>query len=86
MESMRESWTDARLDDLARRMDRGFERVDRDIRDHRSETSGEFASLRSEMNARFDAMEDRFSAIQRAMFQVSCIMIAALLGLIATQL
>lgn len=28
-------WTDERLDDLARRMDAGFERVDRDIRELR---------------------------------------------------
>ena len=45
MYNMREAWTDERLDDLSERMDRGFERVDRDLRD-----------LRSEMNARFDAV------------------------------
>jgi hypothetical protein len=28
-------WTDERLDDLAQRMDAGFERVDRDIRELR---------------------------------------------------
>jgi hypothetical protein len=31
------AWTDQRLDDLARRMDAGFERVDRDIRELRVE-------------------------------------------------
>jgi hypothetical protein len=31
METMREAWTDQRLDDLAARMDKGFERVDRDL-------------------------------------------------------
>jgi hypothetical protein len=31
----RTMWTDERLDDLARRMDAGFERVDREIRDLR---------------------------------------------------
>ena len=29
-------WTDERLDDLSKRMDAGFERVDRDIRDLRT--------------------------------------------------
>ena len=29
-------WTDERLDDLAQKMDAGFDRVDRDIRDLRS--------------------------------------------------
>lgn len=28
-------WTDERLDDLARKMDAGFDRIDRDIRDLR---------------------------------------------------
>ena len=28
-------WTDERLDDLARKMDAGFDRLDRDIRDLR---------------------------------------------------
>ncbi|HUC00550.1 MAG TPA: hypothetical protein VMS11_12045 [Solirubrobacterales bacterium] len=31
----RSVWTDERLDDLARKVDAGFERVDRDIRDLR---------------------------------------------------
>lgn len=33
----RTAWTDERLDDLARRMDAGFDRVDRDIRDLRAD-------------------------------------------------
>jgi hypothetical protein len=32
----RVAWTDERLDDLARRMDAGFERLDREIRDLRN--------------------------------------------------
>jgi hypothetical protein len=30
-------WTDQRLDDLSKRMDAGFERVDRDLHELRSE-------------------------------------------------
>jgi len=45
MMSPRESWTDERLDDLNKKVDIGFARVDTDIRD-----------LRREMNARFDEM------------------------------
>jgi hypothetical protein len=37
METMRSSWTDERLDDLAHRMDLGFERIDTDIRELRVE-------------------------------------------------
>jgi len=43
----RQTWTDERLDDLAKRMDDGFDRVDRDIRDLRTEVGGEFRELRS---------------------------------------
>jgi predicted phage tail protein len=45
----RVAWTDERLDDLSRRMDRGFDRVDHDIRDLRAEMQG----LRREMNGGF---------------------------------
>jgi hypothetical protein len=45
----RETWTDERLDDMSRRMDQGFERVDRDIRDLRTEVGGEFNSIRSDI-------------------------------------
>jgi hypothetical protein len=44
MDSMqqRPAWTDERLDDLAHRMDQGFDRVDRDIRGLR----GDIGALR----------------------------------------
>jgi hypothetical protein len=50
---VREAWTDERLDDLAGRMDRGFDEVKGEIRELRIETNG----LRSEMNQRFDSMQ-----------------------------
>lgn len=34
---MRQNWTDGRLDDLARRMDDGFNRIDGDMRAMRAE-------------------------------------------------
>jgi hypothetical protein len=43
----REAWTDERLDDLAKRMDKGFDEVKREIR----EVRGEVRDLRLEMNA-----------------------------------
>jgi hypothetical protein len=36
----RVAWTDERLDDLSRRMDAGFARVDADIRELRAEIGG----------------------------------------------
>ena len=32
MSAMREAWTDARLDDMSRKMDNGFNRVDAELR------------------------------------------------------
>jgi hypothetical protein len=52
----REAWTDERLDDLAKRVDNGFEEVKGEIRD-----------LRSEINLRFAAVDARFDAMQRTM-------------------
>jgi hypothetical protein len=48
----RSAWTDAPLDDLAQRMDAGFERVDRDIRELRADVG----TLRSEMHGEFGAL------------------------------
>jgi hypothetical protein len=79
VERARATWTDERLDDLARRVDDGFNRVDADLR-----------SLRTEMTGRIDALGVRIDALQRTVFQVGGGMIAAFLagflGLIATQL
>jgi thiosulfate reductase cytochrome b subunit len=69
MPAVREAWTDERLDDLAHRVDGGFERVDRDIHD-----------LRSEMNSRFDAVNGRFDAMQRMMLAGFVSILAALIA------
>jgi hypothetical protein len=59
MEQARSTWTDERLDDLARRMDDGFSRVDLDLR-----------TLRTDTNARFDSLDARFDALQRTLLQL----------------
>jgi hypothetical protein len=42
----RAAWTDERLDDLARRVDAGFARVDADLRELRHELRSEIGGLR----------------------------------------
>jgi hypothetical protein len=79
MEAMRESWTDARLDDfreetarrfdtLERRMDNGFDRVE----------------------VRFEQIEARFDALQRTLLQIGggviATLIAGFFGVIVAQL
>lgn len=77
MNAMRESWTDERLDDLNGRVDRGFERIHDDLRAHRAETRSEFKAVRAEMKAGFDG-------IHRLMIQLSGVVIATLIGAVAT--
>jgi hypothetical protein len=68
MFNVRESWTDERLDDFVRNVDRRFDRLEGKMEDG-------FRELRKEMNA-----------MQRSITQFAAAMIAALVGLIATQL
>jgi hypothetical protein len=75
MEAMREAWTDGRLDDLNHKVDEGFRRVDADLRGLRSEVR----SLGAEVNGRFDAL-------QRVLILSHAGIVAALIGVIATQL
>jgi hypothetical protein len=69
----REVWTDERLDDLANRMDRGFDEVKGEVRDLHIEMN----VLRSEMNQRFDSMQ-RTMVI--GFVTMSAAIIAALVG------
>ena len=71
MGAMRQSWTDERLDDLAQRMDNGFARVDADLR---------------ALNARFDVLQRTLLQVGAGLGAGLLTVIAALLGLIATQL
>ena len=52
MQTMRDKWTDERLDDLNAKVDRGFDRLDAEMRALRAEMQ----ALRAEMNARFYAL------------------------------
>jgi hypothetical protein len=71
MEAMPQEWTEGRLDDLNRKVDNGFERVDADMR-----------ALRSEVSAMQRTMVQGFIAMTGGMFAG----FAVLGGLIATQL
>jgi len=93
MNAVREAWTDERLDDLNGRMDKGFDRVDTDIRELRSQMDARFErvdadlrELRSEMrsgfdrvDSNFDRVDARFDALQRTLI-IGCIGFAASLA------
>jgi outer membrane cobalamin receptor len=75
MEAMRLTWTDDRIDDLKSQVDDLSRRMDAGFREVREEMSAH----QRETNARFDSL-------QRTMIQFGGVMVAALVGLIATQL
>jgi DNA anti-recombination protein RmuC len=76
METVREAWTDERLDDLTKRVDEGFRDAREDLRSCRgemkidsnsirTEMKAGFASLRAETDARFDKVDTRFEKVDR---------------------
>ncbi|HMI80736.1 MAG TPA: hypothetical protein VK480_03005 [Solirubrobacterales bacterium] len=70
MAAVREKWTDERLDDMNVRMAEGFQRVDADLRE-----------LRSDMNNRFEAMQRLIVQVGGGLFGT---MLIGFLGLIVT--
>jgi hypothetical protein len=52
----RTAWTDERLDDLASRMDAGFERVGADMRDLRTDIRAEMRDMRGELRGEIDSL------------------------------
>jgi len=64
-------WNDGRLDDLSTRVDTGFTRMDR-----------QFELVHQDIRD----LHGRFDALQRTLVQMTTVMLAALIGLIATQI
>jgi hypothetical protein len=75
MEAMRETWTDARLDEFAKQTDRRFDSLER-----RMETGF------SEINARFDALQRTLLQLGGGLLIAMIGLLAALIGMIGTQL
>jgi hypothetical protein len=75
MDPTRSTWTDERLDDLARNVEVGFTRVHEDLR-----------SLAERMDRRFEAFDRRFDALQRLMTQLGGSMLVATLATLVSVL
>ncbi len=69
--SVREAWTDERLDDLSKKMDQGFSRLDAEMR---------------ALNGRFDSLQRALMQIGFAFGAAFLASVAALIGTIATQI
>jgi chromosome segregation ATPase len=89
MHLMRESWTDARLDDLNGKVDGGFARLDArmDRLDARMDRLDARMDRLEERIERFEhRMDEKFDALNRLIMRVGGGIIIALVGVIATQL
>jgi hypothetical protein len=73
---VREAWTDERLDDLNKKVDGGFARLDRDIRELR----GEMKELRGEIKELRGEIVDCFEAQNRTLVGGFFVLIAAMIG------
>ncbi len=82
IEAMTKSWTDERLEERFDAIDRRFDEVDRRF----DRVESEIRDLRLDIKAGFARVDERFEAMHRLMVQGGIVIIAALLGLVGTQL
>jgi hypothetical protein len=91
----RETWTDERMDDLAKRVDDGFERVhgeiaelraivERDRTEARLEQKTATSEFRGEVKAVGDSLNQRFDAMQRTLMAIFGTMFVAALGVVVS--
>jgi len=87
MERARATWTDERLDDLAKRMDDGFRRVDQDVRELRAEMNAQFGALEEKLGGRIDGLDAKLGAridgLGRTMIIANATIIASVLATLA---
>jgi hypothetical protein len=93
MTMARDSWTDERLDDLNTKVDRGFARVDErfaqlEARFNRFEAQVDtrFNRFEGQVDARLLAIETGIASLNRSLLGGMFVIVAALIGIIATQL
>ena len=89
MATMREKWTDERLDDLNHKVDLGFERIDKRFDSFEARVESRFGHV----DGRFDRLESRLESMQRTIVQAVITLtggmlagFAAIIALVATQL
>ena len=98
METMtvRQGWSDDRIDGLERKVDEGFRHVDKRFEqidkrfeqvDKRFERlEDELKAQRRDFNMRFEAIDDRMHGFNRTLMTFCIAMLAAFIGLIGTML
>lgn len=77
---VREAWTDERLDDLQRQMEKGFA----DVKDEIREVRGEVRSTRLELKGEIAELRAGLEKLGERIDRLNYTIIAALIGLVAT--
>lgn len=86
MYRMRESWTDERMDDFAKHVDQRFDAVDRRFDDVGRRMKDGFDRVDADMRELRKDLTTKFDGLQRTLFLGNIAIVAALIGVIATQL
>lgn len=83
MQTMRESWTDERLDEFGKRIDERFDRVDERIKD----LDGQVKEGFEQVDKRLDRLADGLESVQKAIIfgaiTMSSVFAAGLIALIS---
>jgi len=79
---MRSTWTDSRLDEFKERVDSQFNELNGRV----SELSARVVELDSRITGRIDALQHTILLVGGGLFAAFVAVLAAMLGLIATQL
>lgn len=87
MMSPREKWTDERLDDLDKKVDRGIAELKSEMKEGFERMEARFERLEARFGERFDAvdkrlvgLEDAYFTLNRTMWTGTCVIIAGLIG------
>ena len=84
MERARATWTDERLDDLSRRVDDGFNRVDEDLRSLGARIDSHTTELARRIDAVDGRLGSRIDGLQRTMIQIGGGTIVTVLATLAS--
>jgi hypothetical protein len=79
-------WDDGRLDERFRQIDQRFDQTEKTMDEGFARMDAGFREINSRLDGGLGALNSRFDAMQRTLLGVSGVIIAALIGLIATQI
>lgn len=92
MERQMDKWNDARLDELSQatkagfaKVDNRFEKLDQRLEGVEAEMKGGFAQVAIEIKEETRHLDKKFDRLQNTLLAGAIVLLAALVGLIATQ-